>query len=165
MTHDDRDAQLLSELAALFGREEAVPELVTRMAKASFSMRSMDMELALLTWDSSVDRPAVALRSTTEEELRGPRELTFERGDLAVEIEVAAPARGWRMMGQLSPAAPARMELHRAPVDAGSEPDVTEIQVDDIGRFSLADLAPGLVRLVVHRDGERPIATDWFRID
>ena len=69
------------------------------------------------------------------------------------------------MMGQLSPAAPARMELHRAPGDAGSEPDVTEIQVDDICRFSLADLAPGLVRLVVHRDGERPIATDWFRID
>ena len=165
MTHDDRDAQLLSELAALFGRQEAVPELVSRMAKASFTMRAMDMELAMLTWDSSVDRPLVALRPTTEDELRSPRELTFERGDLAVEVEVAAPTRGWRMMGQLSPAEPARMELHRAPGDAAVEPEVTEIEVDDIGRFSLADLAPGLVRLVVHRDGERPIATDWFRID
>lgn len=174
MTHDERDAQLLGELAALFERTEPVPDLVTRTARASFALRSMDMDLALLTWDSRVDEPEVALRSGPEDdEGRERRELTFERGDLAVEVEVAAPARGWRLLGQLSPAGSARMELHRAPRvsedptgdPAESAPEIVPVEVDDLGRFSLGGLPPGLVRLVVHRDGERPTATDWFRID
>lgn len=162
---EDRDEQLLAELSALFRRAEPVPDLVVQTAKAGFAMHSLDAELALLTWDSAVDEPAVAMRAG--ETLAEPHALTFEVGDVAVEVEVTAPTRGWRLMGQLTPTRLVRLELHHAPnAAAGQEGEVTvsTVEVDDLGRFSVSDLAPGLVRLVLHRADASAVATEWFRV-
>jgi hypothetical protein len=167
---EPRDDQLAAELAALFGRAEPVPDLVVATAKASFAMRSLDVELALLTWDSQVDHSTVLLRASGAD--GGPRALTFESDESAVEIEVAPPERGWRLLGQLTPVEPARVELHRAPgggpeavAQGVAEPVVSDVPVDELGRFTVADLPAGLVRIVVHREGRPPLATDWFRVD
>jgi len=163
---EDRDEQLLAELSALFRRAEPVPESVVETAKAGFVMHSLDADLALLTWDSAVDPSAAAMRageSPTE-----PHALTFECGDIAVEVEVTAPARGWRLMGQLTPTQIVRLELHHAPhAGAGQagEVSVGTVEVDDLGRFTVTDLTPGLVRLVLHRPDASSVATEWFRVD
>jgi len=59
------------------------------------------------------------------------------------------------------------LELHRAPAPADVVPEeqITGVPVDELGRFTVADLRPGLVRIVVHREDLPPLATDWFRVD
>lgn len=162
------DDRLAAELVDLFARAEPVPDLVVATAKASFGLRSLDVELALLTWDSQVDTSTVLLRAEPSGGEDGtPRALTFESGESAVELEVAPPDRGWRLLGQLTPPEHARVELHRAPAPADVVPQeqITAVPVDELGRFTVADLRPGLVRIVVHREDRPPLATDWFRVD
>lgn len=166
------DEQLLAELRGLFSRAEPVPEWVVETAKASYDLRSLDVELALLTWDSEVDTPAVAVRGPAgvlgvDD---GPRALSFECGDLDIEVEIAGPQGGRRLLGQLTPPQAARVEVQRLrPGGHPSEVDsvVVEavIDVDDLGRFGVDVLPAGLVRITCVRADRRDVVTDWVRVD
>jgi len=141
------DEALAAELAAALADRRAPAEVVDR-AKALFTWRTIDAELAALAHDSLVDEDTVGVRSGD-----GPRTLAFEAGDLEIEVEVV-PGRGARrLVGQLAPAGAAEIVLV---LDDGT----STVRADDHGRFA-ADLpsAPVHVSLRVRIAGRAEIAT------
>jgi hypothetical protein len=161
MGEDERagDDHLLAELRGLFARAEEPPAWAVEAAKASFDLRSIDAELALLIWDSATDPAAITVRGAQALTEEAARSLSFEAADLALEVEVGPPGPDRRLIGQLVPAQPARIEV--VMVGGG----VSTAEVDELGRFSALGVRSGLLRIVVHRPGLRPTATDWVRVE
>ena len=117
------DDELLADLAAIL--LPPPPELVAA-SKEIFTWRTIDGELAALTFDSLIDESVGAVRSSTD----APRMLTFETGSTLVDAELSVVDGVRRLMGHLSPARAAELELI---VDGGR----LTTDVDDRGRFSL----------------------------
>ena len=102
----DRDEQLLAELGEALRVYDRPPDDVVAAAKDLFTWRTVDAELASLTFDSLLDDEPATVRTTAA----APRVLTFEADGLAVEVEVDTdPER--RLVGQLVPARTAELEL------------------------------------------------------
>lgn len=147
----DRDDELLAELRGIAARIDPVPEELVAATRSAFAWRTMDAELAELVQDvASEDPRLVGVRSDALATL-----LSFEAPGLAVEVEVLATGGRRRLLGQLVPGRPGRVEVrHRA--------GLTEVTADDIGRFSAEDLPPGPMRLRSQGAGGRWVETDWF---
>jgi hypothetical protein len=154
------DAELLARLGALFGPIERPPVDAVELAKQSFGLRTADAELAALVADSEVGSGLAVRFGDTGDE---PRLFTFETGgdgsteaDSAIEVEISGVGRGSRMVGQLHPPGPARIELRQP---GGAEPRT--VDADDRGRFLIEGLDPAPFSLLCHRPGTRPIRTAW----
>lgn len=151
MTSDDA---LLAALRDVAGRADAPPSRVVEAARAAFTWRTVDAELAELIYDSSADDKELA-------GLRGPgtatgRLLSFAAGDVTVEVEVSVAAGTARLVGQLVPGQPARVE---ARFPGGS----VAAQADDLGRFTVEAVPAGPLSLrCLLDDGARTVGTDWF---
>jgi hypothetical protein len=149
------DAALLAALRTATARLDPAPAELVSAGRATFAWRTIDAELAELSFDSLVDG-LVGVRSSTT--AAGPRQLSFEAGTAAVEVELA----GDRLVGQLLPPGPARVELHQGT-------DVVATRADDLGRFSFdvrvstppAGGTPPPWRLRVDGDAFR-LVTAWF---
>jgi hypothetical protein len=141
---DDDDA-LLTELRAALD-VPAVPEHVVAAAKAAYTWRTIDEELAfaVLVYDSSLDDSALVRGE-------GPRTLLFEGDQLSVEIEVTEQS----VIGQLIPPGPGRITLTNP---AGP---VAETDADEVGCFVLPRPGRGAVRLIC-RCGEDALCTPWL---
>jgi hypothetical protein len=148
--HELDDATLLGHLRRALHDREPPPARVVALAKASFGLRDLDADLAALVADSSQDAVGPRVRS-----VRAPRMLSFEAGELAVEVEMAPAAEGWRLVGQLDPPGPARVELRRP-----TGPHIT-VDADQRGRFTLDVADPGPVSLRCYRTGQPAIVTAW----
>jgi hypothetical protein len=148
------DAALLADLRGVVARVDPVPADLVAAARASLTWRTVDEELAELTYDSLVDG-LVGVRAATS---TAPRQLSFEAGGAAVEVELA----DGRLVGQLVPPGPARVELHHGT-------DVVASRADDLGRFAFdvgVFALPGAgrlgpIRLRVDGDAFR-LVTTWF---
>jgi hypothetical protein len=121
----DPDDVLIEELAALLGPQHEPPPEVLHAAREVFTWRTVDAELAALTWDSLVDAEPVGSRSATP-----VRTLTFDAGEALIEVEVSGGAGERRLIGHLDPPEAVALELRTAdgPV-VGS--------ADELGRFVL----------------------------
>jgi hypothetical protein len=141
------DDELLETLGRALAAAEPVPESVQHGARAAFTWRNIDTELAQIVFDSAQE--LVGVRS---EDVN--RQVTFQAP--GVEIEVMVIEDGTRrLVGQLIPPTETDVEMV-----AGD--DVSSVRSDRLGRFTFDDLGPGPVRLVVlGRDGERLVQTDW----
>jgi hypothetical protein len=141
------DDDLIVELGRALDAADPVPEKVLEGARAAFTWRNIDTELAQIVFDSAQELSGV--RSEDVE-----RQLTFQAP--GVEIEVMLIENGnRRLVGQLIPPTETAVELV-----AGD--DIQSSLSDRLGRFSFDDLSPGPVRLVVlGGDGERLVQTDW----
>ena len=117
------DDELLADLAAILPAPP--PELITA-SKEIFTWRTIDGELAALTFDSLLDEPVGTVRSPTD----APRVLTFEAGSTLVDAELSVVDGVRRLMGHVSPARTAELELT---TDSGH----LTTRVDERGRFSL----------------------------
>jgi len=148
------DDRLLDELRRLFQETDPVPEETMRLAKASYGWRTLDAELAALTHDSLVDQAPLAMRGAAQ-----PRLVTFDAADLRVEVEVEAgrQGNGRRLLGQLVPPQPARIEARDGTGGRRS------VEADEAGRFAIDQLPAGPLSLWCHRPGHPPVATEWFR--
>ena len=152
----DKDATTEAELRAIFGHLDPVPQLLEDGARAAFTWRTVDAELAELMRDSA---------EASEEEAgslvrggHGPRQLSFESPRLGIELEVTATGpRERRLAGQLLPPAAATVTIERPGEDGLS------VQADDLGRFVLEGLKAGVVRLHVALSGAQ-IAIPWTTI-
>ena len=124
-----------------------MPESVQVGARAAFTWRNIDTELAQIVFDSAQELAGVRTEETN-------RQLTFHAP--GVEIEVMVIEDGTRrIVGQLIPPTETAVELV-----AGD--DVQSTRTDRLGRFSFDDLGPGPVRIdVLGGDGERLVQTDW----
>ena len=149
-THED---EFWREIAQAVGRADPLPPSLVQAARDSFTWRTVDEELAALTHDSLADQLA------TVRGVESARLLTFtsERG-LAVEVEVTKLGAHRRLVGQLVPPQPARIEVARPQGGVG-------VDADPAGRFLVEDVPAGPVclRCLVPGAAE-PVVTDWIVI-
>jgi hypothetical protein len=145
------DDELLAELSAALRSGGPITDHDLMQARAAFTWRTVDDELALaaLVYDSSIqDRPLI--RSGI-----GPdgRTLIFEGDALSVEVD----ATGDALTGRVVPPRRADISLMTAAGPAG----VTT--TDDMGCFTLIAPPPGPVRLLC-RTATTRLVTDWVRL-
>jgi hypothetical protein len=151
VTHQDhQDEQLLSDVGAAIAAADAVPAAVLDAAKASFTWRTVDAELAELVFDSATEE-LVGVRSASET----TRQMTFRAP--GVEIEVSLLSEGTRrIIGQLVPPQHAEIELRY-----GTES--RRVTTDHLGRFTLHDVPVGPVSLrCIYGDDAAVVQTDWM---
>jgi len=149
------DEHLLAALGEVLRTSEPPPSWSMDLAKGSYDLLAIDAELAVLTSDSWLAATQSAIRSAA-----APRLTVFDTGDLSVEIliEPAARAGSWRLIGQLTPPAPARIGVRRQ----RAEPVWTD--ADGLGRFAVDDIPGGPLSLICAREGVRPAVTQWIAI-
>jgi hypothetical protein len=149
------DEPLVEELRRAASRFDPPPPAVLEAAKATFSWRTIDAELAELAFDSIIDQPATALRSG-----EGPRLLTFTAPGLEVEVEVSRDGPRRRLVGQVVPPQAAQIEVNHGD-------GVETVQADALGRFVAEGVSAGPVRLRCRLDAApaaRPVVTQWVTI-
>jgi hypothetical protein len=153
---EPEDTELEEELRQVAAQVEPVPPRLIQAAIDAFAWRTIDAELAELTFDSLSGQHETAL-------VRGSRQdrlLSFRAGDLSIEVEVTAagPARG--LTGQIVPPQPASVQIrHR-------EGTVT-VAADELGCFSADSLPAGPVQLrclLAEAGDGPPVVTDWVPI-
>lgn len=144
---DFTDDELIALLGAALVAAEPVPERVLDGARAAFTWRTIDAELAELTFDSA--RELTGVRSEMVS-----RQVTFEAPGIEIEVMVIDDDTR-RLVGQLIPSRESTIELVNGD-------DVTSMVTDHLGRFFFDDIEPGPVRLVVLGDDQRPLVqTEW----
>lgn len=142
------DDQLLAELRLALSGVDPVPTSVTAAAQAAYAWRTIDADLAALSYDSLLDDKELAgVRSGGDE----PRMLTFDSDDSTVEIAVE---RG-RIIGQLVPPRSGEVEVRQP---GGS----VTVQADEVGRFTCDGIGRGPVSLRCVTPGATPIITEWI---
>lgn len=151
---NDESGDPMSTLSALAARMDPVPPAVLEAARATFTWRTIDAELAELAFDSTFSD--LALAGVRGGEL-GPRLLTFEAPQLTVELEVSEVGDARRFVGQLVPPTAAELEI-RHPSGA------TPVTADERGRFSADRIPAGPVSVRVVRSGHDPVETDWITV-
>ncbi len=147
-------AELLERLAAALAGTEPVPETVLAGARAAFTWRTIDAELAELLHDSALDAGA-AVRSAGAAD--GPRTLSFRRAAVTLEVEIDGDAVLGEVIDDGPADAPAVVTLQRP------EADDRTTECDPSGFFRFDDVAPGPVRFVVGRSGWT-LTTPWATI-
>lgn len=141
------DEELISTLGRALDAADPVPESVLDGARAAFTWRNIDTELAQIVFDSSTELAGVRSEDVN-------RQVTFEAP--GVEIEVMVVDNGARrLVGQLVPPVERTVEL------VGSDA-VSSVETDRLGRFDFDDIGPGPVRIVVRgADGQPLVQTEW----
>jgi hypothetical protein len=153
----DTNELLMDELRAFFAEIDPVPLLVIETAKASLGWRRLDADLAELLSDSALMEQPFALARGGEAPARA---VTFSSDGLTIDIEVHVDDQGRMLLGQLSPAAPATIEIHTV-----VQPPLSA-EADHLGRFRARLPAGDTIRLrIVCRDGrEGPVETSWITV-
>lgn len=142
------DDQILAKLRAGLSQSDSVPSDVTEFAKAAFSWRNIDAELAELDFDSvDEDLPSGVRSSTTA------RMVSFQVGKWMLDIEYDE-ASG-RLMGHIAPESPYTVELHTAGA-------LFSVESDEVGRFEAAGIAPGPISMVLRFNDGEVIKTQWI---
>ncbi len=147
------DDALLADLKAALAHAGPADDALLESGRGAFAWRTVDAELAALTYDSLLDDLTV-VRGGTGAPTDGPRSLVFEAGDVSVELDVLPG----RIVGQLVPGAPGEVV-----VQSRTE-DLVRATADDAGLFSVEVTAPdGPVRLRC-TTAAGTLVTDWVRI-
>jgi hypothetical protein len=158
MTATSGGDALLRELGELLARVDPMPPQLLDQVRRAFCWRTVDAELAELSFDSLVDRDAaLAVRAGGDTALE-PRMLGFgavvDGEDLSIDVEVSTAAGRSALIGQLWPAGAAVVEMQAC--GGGS----TEVPTDELGRFLIQPVPRGPVRLQVRHAG-RVVQTTW----
>ncbi|NAZ85032.1 hypothetical protein [Kineococcus indalonis] len=141
------DEELLAAVRSAL-RPPQVPEDVLAAARAVYTWRTVDAELAELSYDSAgSSRPGAGVRGRTA----ALRTLTFRAREVVVEVGVTPDA----LTGQVVPPVVRAVELHTT----GADP--VPVDVDELGCFTVHPLPAGRFRLVCTTAGGERIVTDW----
>lgn len=142
------DAKVISLLHQALDQADPVPADVIDYAKAAFTWRAIDAELAHLAYDSSIEAIPNGVRSTAT-----ARMLSFETGERLIDVEYNAIT--CRLMGQIEPARVMPVELHLSGT-------VITTETDDLGRFLFEGVLPGPVALVFRLSTADVVKTEWI---
>lgn len=156
MTDPLDDDELMALLGEAVAEEAAVSDRRRTAARAAFTWRSVDAELAELLHDSALDAGA-AVRSTGG---AAPRTLSFGHSGLTLEVEVDGETLLGQVIGTGSAAAadgPASVLLERPEADAMSA------EADAAGFFRMEGVRAGTVRFVVEQGGWS-LTTPWVTL-
>jgi hypothetical protein len=149
------DDQLEDALRRLAARLDPVPPALLQAASDAFAWRDVDHELAEIVFDSLLDEDELTL-------VRGPGEqrlITFQTGELTVDVEVTGSGTARAVHGQIIPP-------QRAAVDIRGAKGSVTAAADESGYFQSAALPPGpmSVRLSLADAPGHPVVTDWVSI-
>ena len=142
--------RVMSLLRRGLDESDPVPIDIVDFARAALAWRSIDAELAELSYDSSHEQTSAGVRTTAT-----ARMLSFETGDWLADLEYSA-ATG-RLMGQVEPARIMTVELHLG----GS---VVAAAADELGRFVFDGVLPGPIALVFRLSDDETVKTEWVVI-
>lgn len=152
------DDDLMRELCALFTGLDPLTPRALEQARFAYCWRSVDSELAELSFDSLLDRDlALAVRSVGDLAAE-PRMLGFGAvvggEDVAIEVEVTPGPGPASLVGQLLPPEATTVELQ------SGTGEVDRVEADELGRFLIESVPSGPVRLRIRR-GDRHVHTTW----
>lgn len=149
------DEGLLAAVREMLRTSEPAPGWSAELAKGSYDLRTVDTELAALSSDSGLAPDRSSTRSGA-----ATRMAVFSTDDLSVEIEVERGERAgsWRLIGQLNPAAPARIKVRQ------QQAEPFWVDADRFGRFVVSHLQGGPLSLICMRSGLRAAVTEWIAI-
>jgi hypothetical protein len=157
-TSEFDDERLLAALRTAARSIDPPPDAVVSAAKASWTWRTIDAELAELTYDSWTDDRELAGVRGASTATPTSRLLSFEATSVALELEVILEGGERRLVGQLLPAQPGVVEVHH-------RRGVELVEADAVGRFAVPSIAPGLFRLTVRPSRDpREVATAWIQV-
>jgi hypothetical protein len=140
------DDELLERMRQLARVHDPVPQDLFTTARAAFSLRTLDDELADLLFDSLLDEALVGIRGGTT------RQLTFGVEDLTIDVDLDTDG----VVGHVSPVGPATVELQT--------PDgIHDAEIDELGRFFLDHPPVGPFRLRVAAAGKW-VTTEWVNL-
>lgn len=142
---------LLRALDDALRTADPTPPEVLDAARAVYTWRTVDAELAELVHDSRVETPALAGLRAEDAELRT---LSFATPGLTVELGVSPTA----LLGLLVPPGPAEVTLQLGGEAASIVP------VDEDGCFRIAPPPAGLFRLTCEVADGRRVVTPAFRL-
>jgi hypothetical protein len=153
------DEQLLAALREVLGASDPPPSWCVDLAKESFTLRTIDAELATLSEDSGLAGASLPRAASIRADAT-PRFAVFDADSLSVEIEVSPGSRAgsWQLVGQLTPAAVAVVGVRRPPDDQ------TRVTADDLGRFMVDRLAAGPLSLAIEVEGRQLVVTEWITV-
>jgi hypothetical protein len=147
----DADDIFLDELrAAATTTADPLPSRVKAAALAAYTWRTIDAELAQLSFDSADEAALAGVRGDA------PRLLSFSSDDVTIDVEVARDPAHRSLTGEAVPA-PTHVEMQRA------TGDVVDVPCDANGRFRLDGAAPGPARFRLAIGG-RIVTTGWVSI-
>ena len=142
------DDDLLELVGRALRAADPVPDRVTDGARAAWTWRTIDQELAELVFDSAAELTGVRSEDTA-------RQLTFRAPAMEIEVMVVDEASR-RIVGQLIPPGAFTVQL------LSSDDVVRDATSDRLGRFSFDAVAPGPVRLaIIDPDGTHIVTTEW----
>jgi hypothetical protein len=147
------DEQLLAALGDAVQEVQDVPRDFIEAGKAAYAWRTIDAELAALTYDSALSGTAEAdglIPAGTRAEPAVLRGLTFTSDRLTVEIQIGTDG----LLGQIAPPQAGQAEVQF--VTGGS----TVVPIDEIGWFALRP-APGAAFRLRLRTGGDDVLTSW----
>jgi hypothetical protein len=148
MTNDD---ELVERLRRIADEVDAPSELVAETARAAFTTRRLDEELAELLRDSDL-----ATSQLVRGEASGPRVLSFETAAVSLELQIEETAGRIALSGVVSGSSGgATIET------ITTEPRTVEI--DDSGWFRIGDLPAGPLRVHVSAADGGGVTTGWIR--
>lgn len=143
------DEKLIEALREAMASAEDVPAAFVEAGKAAFAWRTIDAELAALTYDSALDPlDAPAIRS----ESAILRSLTFASDGWTVELELTPDA----VLGQLDPP---DVGAVTARGDGGK---LATAEIDELGFFVLGPPPTVPYRLVCQTQSGTTILTGWI---
>ena len=143
------DDELIAGLRRIAAEADPVPTALLSAARAAIALRDVDARVAQLVRDSAVDAPATAVRGP------GPRMLSFEVGDTAIECEVTGHAGQRDVTGQLVGGEVTLLEAHVA-----GHPEVSG-SVGAHGWFAVRGLPAGPFRLHLRMADGATLVTSW----
>jgi hypothetical protein len=156
MTDDWTDEELLAGLREALAARQAVPPGFVDAARGAFAWRTIDAELAQLTYDSLAGSGAAPV---TRSEPASIRALTFTSPRLTIELEVA----GDSLLGQVVPPQAATIQVQRQN-SAGEDGDETVIEADQIGCFVIQPAPRGPFRLRCQTEASVDVLTGWITL-
>jgi hypothetical protein len=144
------DDRLLAVLKEALGAAHAVPREFVEAGKAAYAWRTIDAELAALTYDSAGDAgvPSAATRADPA----ALRALTFASAHLTIELEITPDA----VLGQLTPAQAGSVSAH---VGAG---EVASAPIDELGFFIVSPVPTQSFRLLCQTTSGDSSLTGWI---
>jgi hypothetical protein len=158
MNDFEDDDELMAQLSRLAGELDAVPEHVAAAARAAISTRDLDSELAELVADSSATEPELEFELVRHGAADQDRLLSFDSGELQVELEVIQDGDDLTLIGQV---------IGTAPVDClleyGDSRRVA-LPTDELGRFLVEGLSGGPVRVRCRSATGASVSTAWVML-
>jgi hypothetical protein len=162
MAHNDFSRwqdEVLAAYRRIVAAVDPPPQHLLPAARAALGSRGLDAEIALLIADSRTAAGTAVYERVRAESDAAPGRwlLSFEGGGIQAEIEVEECDGRLRLLGLLSGASTDDCYL-----EAGG--DRCWVDVDDLGRFIVEDVAHGPIRLRCRStDGVR-VTTAWVTV-